>query len=77
MIQITLYKHDYLNESFCRFASKLSEKSGYSVVNKVIVKYWFDIKNIEYDDKFDVQEVNECILIYKGDNHLMTIKFEL
>jgi len=77
MIQITLLKHDYVNENFCRFASKLNELNYDIHYRKMVIKYWFDIKNIEYDEKFDFQEVNNCFLIYKGDKHLMTIKFEI
>lgn len=79
MLQFTIIKNHVWNNSIFEFCTKLkSKKKTYQEAKELIFKF-YDVLNInaEYLAPFEVQEVNNCLLVYCGLDHLLTIKFDL
>lgn len=79
MYQFTIIKTAPWNNSIFEFCSKLkNKKKSYQEAKELICKF-YDVVNIqsEYSDPFEVQEVNNCLLIYCGLDHVLTIKIDL
>jgi hypothetical protein len=77
MIQLTIVKYHSWNELFCTFAAELFKTEKTIDEMKYLIKSWCDVNNVKYKPKCDIQEVNNCVLLYIDDIHYITIKFEL
>jgi hypothetical protein len=79
MYQFTIIKSDAFNNSIFEFCTKLkSHKKTYQQAKELIFKF-YDVLNVKLDyfNPYEVQEVNNCLLIYCGLDHLLTIKIDL
>jgi hypothetical protein len=77
MIQLTIVKYHSWNELFCTFAAELLKTEKTIDELKYLIKSWCDVYNVKYNPKWDLQEVNNCVLLYIDNIHYITIKFEL
>lgn len=80
MIQVTAHIHDIFNDDVFKFCSKLLNTDKTTEQKKNLLYDYYSVLNIRLDylhELYEVQEVNNCMLIYQGQKHLLTIKFEL
>jgi len=77
MLQVTLINSDIWNEDLFNFCNNLKEHNKTPEQCKDLIYKYFDVFNIRFHKRYEVQEINNCLLIYKDLTHLLTIKFEL
>lgn len=78
MIHFTIYKHDMFNSIVFDYCSSLCNlKLTIDEFNENLSKYLEELFFKIPGDPFELEKVNNCLLIYRGLNHLFTIKFDL
>lgn len=79
MINITIHQHypDF-NSEIMNFCSLLVQRNESPFKATQSIKTYINSTNLgRRFYKFEIQEINKCLLIYSGLDHLLTIKFEL
>lgn len=80
MTQVTIVKTDEWNDLIFSFINHLDRNELDSSQKKDLLKKYFEVQNVKFIHKemiFSIEEINNCLLIIKGADHLLTIKFEL
>lgn len=80
MTQVTIVKRDDWNEHIFTFIESMDEKNFDSAKKKDLLMKYIEVQNVRFTfEKFmlSMEEINNCLLIIRGGDHVMTIKFEL